>query len=134
MAIGLGTLLILNLLWQYFVYQKFDAQLNELQVSGQTVVAGAEDIPEPPPVVDPSEGSADDDPFSGNADAKATLIVFDDFECPFCAKMHDSVNDVRDIFSDDELKIVFRDFPLSFHEQAMPAAKAASADRLDKGE
>lgn len=65
----------------------------------------------------------------GDQNAPITLTKFSDFQCPFCARAHDSF--VEKVFSDPALKgkvkIVFKHFPLSFHKAARPASKAALA-------
>jgi protein-disulfide isomerase len=51
-------------------------------------------------------------PMRGAKDAKVTLVVYDDFQCPFCSKMH------RELFDDvmktygDRVKVYYKDFPL----------------------
>jgi protein-disulfide isomerase len=68
--------------------------------------------PIPPP--------GDDDHARGPAAAR-TLIVYADFECPFCAALHQRLRAI-------EARIVFRHFPVrSSHPRAWPAACAAEA-------
>lgn len=71
--------------------------------------------------------SADDDPFLGNKNAKVTVIEFSDFQCPFCQRAYsDAVTGIkRDYANTGKVKLVYRDFPLSFHQEAQPAAEAA---------
>jgi protein-disulfide isomerase len=71
--------------------------------------------------------SLDDDPVLGNANAPLTVIEFSDFECPFCGRAFtDAVAGIkRDYVDTGKVKLVYRDFPLSFHPQALPAALAA---------
>jgi protein-disulfide isomerase len=65
----------------------------------------------------------------GNPNAPITLSKFTDFQCPFCARAHETF--VEKIFEDPELKdkvkVVFKHFPLSFHQNAKSASKAALA-------
>ena len=68
--------------------------------------------------------STDDDPFLGSSDAKVTIIEFSDFECPFCARVKSTIHKLKDQFK-GKVKIVYRDFPLSFHSYAKLAAVAA---------
>lgn len=70
------------------------------------------------------EVNADDDPFIGPKDAKVTLIEFSDFECPFCKRAVPVVKELAQTYN-NQIKIVFRDFPLDFHENAKTAAEAA---------
>ncbi|HEX5191574.1 MAG TPA: thioredoxin domain-containing protein [Solirubrobacteraceae bacterium] len=68
--------------------------------------------PIPPP--------GDDDHVRGPRDAR-TLIVYADFECPFCAALHERLRTMP-------ARVVFRHFPVrSSHPRAWPAACAAEA-------
>lgn len=71
--------------------------------------------------------SEDDDPVLGPDDAAITLIEFSDYECPYCTRWHTEVFDrIREDFP-DEIRFVYRDFPLkSIHPNAVPAAEAAN--------
>jgi protein-disulfide isomerase len=64
-------------------------------------------------------------PVRGNPDAKVTVVNFDDFECPFCARMHTTL--MNEIYPEykDKIKIVYKDFPL---EQIHPWAQHAAND------
>ncbi|MGB6421708.1 MAG: thioredoxin domain-containing protein [Anaerolineales bacterium] len=68
-----------------------------------------------------------DNPSLGSEDAPITIIEFSDYECPFCRRWHDEVFDkIRDEYP-DQVRFVYRDFPLtSLHPNAVPAAEAAS--------
>lgn len=80
------------------------------------------------------EVPVDDDPVIGPEDAPITLIEFSDFECPYCRRWHaDVYGRIREEYS-DQVRIVFRDFPLtSIHPNAIPAAEAANcAGEQDK--
>ena len=69
----------------------------------------------------------DGDPAIGPADAPITIIEFSDFECPYCQRWHTEVFErIRNDYP-DEVRIVFRDFPLkSIHPNAVPAAEASN--------
>jgi protein-disulfide isomerase len=62
----------------------------------------------------------------GPADAPVTIVEFSDFECPFCAQAADLVKQITDAYPKD-VRFVFKNYPLPFHKNAMPAAKAAVA-------
>jgi protein-disulfide isomerase len=62
----------------------------------------------------------------GNKSATITITEFSDFQCPYCARLQPTLNDVLKAYP-KEVKLVFKDFPLSFHKQARNAAKAARA-------
>lgn len=63
-------------------------------------------------------------PFIGGKDAKVVIYEFSDFQCPFCARGHESVKQIHQNYG-DKVKIVFRHFPLDFHLEAKPAAIAS---------
>lgn len=62
----------------------------------------------------------------GPSNAPVTMVVFSDFECPFCARNEPAVTYVREQFG-PLLRVVFRNLPLPFHRRAMLAAEAALA-------
>ncbi len=64
----------------------------------------------------------------GPSDAWVTVVEFSDFECPFCARVQGTLAALRTQYG-SSLRIVYRNFPLSFHAMAMPAATAAECAR-----
>jgi protein-disulfide isomerase len=61
-------------------------------------------------------------PVRGNKDAKVTVVVYDDFQCPYCSKMHQTLNDVLKSYG-DRIKLVYKDYPLfEIHPWAERAA------------
>ena len=71
--------------------------------------------------------SVDDDPMLGNPKAKVTLVEFSDFQCPFCRRFwKDTLPQIKKEYIDTgKVKFVYRDYPLSFHPGAQPAAESA---------
>ena len=65
-------------------------------------------------------------PIKGKKDAKIQLIVFSDFQCPFSKRGADTVRALEQKFGSN-LMFVYKNLPLPFHPEAMPAAKAALA-------
>jgi len=62
----------------------------------------------------------------GNADAPVTIVEFSDFQCPYCAKLQTVIEEVLKT-NPDNVKLVFKDFPLSFHQHAKNASIATRA-------
>jgi protein-disulfide isomerase len=58
----------------------------------------------------------------GPADAPVLIVGFDDLECPFCAKMHAELFPALLERYKNQIRIVYRDFPLDQHPWAMRAA------------
>jgi len=65
----------------------------------------------------------------GKKDAPVTIVEFLDFQCPFCARFHKPLAEIIKQYPND-VNYVVKNFPLSFHPQARPAAKAAFAAGL----
>lgn len=74
------------------------------------------------PVEDRSEGAA----IVGPAEASTTLAVFSDFESPLSAKAAAMAHALRSMYPDD-VRVLFKSFPLEFHEDAKLAHEAALA-------
>jgi len=69
--------------------------------------------------------SIDDDPTRGPKDAPVQIVMFSDFQCPFCSRVETTIKQVRDLYG-DKVAVTFRDYPLSFHQNAEKAAEAAN--------
>ncbi len=65
-------------------------------------------------------------PFRGSDKASVTIAVFDDYQCPYCAKLEPQLKQLLERYPQD-VKLVIKQFPLRSHPQAMRAAKAALA-------
>lgn len=66
-------------------------------------------------------------PTRGNKDAKVVAVNFDDFECPFCSRMHQTL--FPELFKEygDKVLFVYKDYPLStIHPWATHAAVDAN--------
>lgn len=72
--------------------------------------------------------STDDDAILGDPKAPVTMIIFGDYECPFCEKQATGVEEQikKNYVETGKVKLVYRDFPLeNIHPEARPAAIAA---------
>ncbi len=80
----------------------------------------------PAAVVD-FEDLLDDDAVKGDDDAPVTIIEWSDFECPFCGRFYsDTLPSIEEQYiKTGKVKLIYRDFPLSFHANAQKAAEAA---------
>ena len=63
-------------------------------------------------------------PGKGGDDAKAVVVEFSDFQCPFCARVSPTMEQIQEEYG-DEVRIVFKHLPLRMHAKA-PAAHAAA--------
>lgn len=70
----------------------------------------------------PEDGS----PIEGPANAKVTVVEFSDMQCPYCIK---SAAMVKEVFekNKDQVRVIYKHFPLSFHDKAKGAHAAARA-------
>lgn len=67
-----------------------------------------------------------DSPFKGGANAAVTIIEFSEFQCPFCSRVTPTMEEIAKTYGDD-VRIVFKHNPLSFHQDAPLASEAAMA-------
>jgi protein-disulfide isomerase len=72
-----------------------------------------------------------DAPVKGPASAPITVVAFSDFQCPFCSRAVPTVKQLETDYA-GKIKIVFKQFPLPFHDKAHLAAEAALAAK-DQG-
>lgn len=69
---------------------------------------------------------SDDDPAIGPIDAPITIVEFSDFQCPYCAQAAPVVQEIINRYG-DQVRFVFRDFPLEdIHPDSVTAALAAA--------
>jgi protein-disulfide isomerase len=67
-----------------------------------------------------------DAPTRGPADAPITIVAFSDFQCPFCARGHETMEQVRALYG-DRVRFVFKHFPLPGHPAGALASRASFA-------
>lgn len=73
-------------------------------------------------------------PIRGNPKAKVSIVVFDDLECPFCARMHEQLFPSTLARYKDQIRVVYKDFPLiDTHPWAMHAAVDANCLAAQNG-
>ncbi|MGZ6123706.1 MAG: DsbA family protein [Myxococcales bacterium] len=86
--------------------------------------------PAPPPAAAPQPQARNvdpgDGPATGSKKPKVTIVEWSDFQCPFCSRVEPTLRQILTTYKDD-VRLVWRNEPLSFHPNAMPAAKAAMA-------
>ncbi len=62
----------------------------------------------------------------GPKDAKVTIVEFTDLQCPYCRMFYPPVKQALSTYPKD-VRLIIKNYPLSFHANARPAAKAAMA-------
>jgi protein-disulfide isomerase len=72
-------------------------------------------------------------PVRGNPNAKVTIVNYDDLECPFCSRMHETL--MQEILPEygDRIKVVYKDFPLPMHPWAQHSANNANCLAAENG-
>ncbi len=85
--------------------------------------------------VEVSSVSFEGEPSAGDSSAKVTVIEYSDYECPFCSKFFsESYGKLKTEYIDTgKINFIFKDFPLGFHDKAIPAAAAANCVLRDLG-
>lgn len=63
-------------------------------------------------------------PSKGPENASVTIVEFSDFECPYCSRVLPTLEQVMARYPED-VRLVYRNFPLRSHSRAGPAAEAA---------
>jgi protein-disulfide isomerase len=80
--------------------------------------------------------SVADSPFIGNRNAPLTMLTFSDFECPFCKSFYNQayLSIKKDYIDTGKVKYVYRNLPLSFHQNAHKEAEAGLCVRDQGGD
>lgn len=139
LATGIGSVSVLALIFLTSLMLKGQS-LGALTAGGSndgakvaavapTPSPAANDQPAPPssPVKAVDEKT---DHIRGNKDAKVTLIEYSDFECPFCLRHLDTINQLLANYKND-VRLIYRHFPLqSLHPEAQKAAEASECASL----
>ena len=103
---------------QALVNQQRQSQVQQVVAELQKQANLKLDLPQPRIQV------AAEGPARGPKDAKVTIVEFSDFECPYCGSAHDTVEQVMNSYA-GKVRLVYRQFPLSFHPHAAKAAEAS---------
>jgi protein-disulfide isomerase len=106
---------------------KIETQLTEL---AKRPAAPAQAARQERPSLDPAEArkiiSVAGAPIRGKADAPITIVEYGDFQCPFCKKSRPTLKQILDTYP-EQVRIIYKHFPLSFHREAMNAHRASLA-------
>jgi len=65
-------------------------------------------------------------PSLGSTNAKIVIVEFSEFQCPYCARITPYLDSLTKA-NPDKIRLVYKNFPLSFHKDAPAAAAAAMA-------
>jgi len=77
----------------------------------------------PTPAPSPSPSPMTERPYRGAAYAPVTIIEYSDFQCPFCSRAAGTMDQLLQEYP-GQIKLIYMNFPLGFHENAQKAAEA----------
>src|SRR5579862_9716791 len=100
-------------------YDQWRLRSGGMAASGEGASAAAWDDSESPIPI------TSKDPMWGKRDAPVTVVVYSDFQCPFCSRVEPTIDQVRTTYGPDKVRMVWKNNPLPFHQNAKPAAEAA---------
>ena len=125
--------------------EKFTALIDEELAKADALVRGgvapaqvydrvqAAAQPPPPPQMKVIPPPTRDNPSRGPANARVVVQFFSDFQCPFCARVRGTLEDLEKAFP-GQIRLVWRNHPLPMHPDAEPAAEAAMEAFRQKGD
>ncbi len=139
-AIVLGLLLVVGGGFAYTMLKDSSVAQNDDDGDGRRAKKKKKKAdPSPTPVSVPRSHTTasvpvdDEDPSWGQHDAPATIVVFSDYQCPYCGRVEGTLSSLKTKYGAKQLRIVWKDFPLPFHKDAKPAHEAARAVFLEGG-
>lgn len=108
-----------------------ESQVRSLQAALQQGQGGAAPSQVPPRPPSPDFTTVHEIPVAhtpviGKKGVPVTIVEFVDFQCPFCARFHSPMAEAVKAFA-GKVNYMVKNYPLPFHPQAKPAAKAAFA-------
>ena len=66
----------------------------------------------------------------GEPTAPLTLEEFADFQCSACASAHPIMKEIRSVYTNKQIRVIFRNYPLPMHDKSYDAAVVAEAAGL----
>ncbi len=132
--ITMTQLIVAALVIMSFLLGSLYTKVQYLEKNGSSKVQVAAVQATPPSVPTQNNGAAQapagkikevtsSDRIRGNPNAKVTLVEYSDFECPFCKRFHPTMQELMKTYG-DKIRWVYRDYPLSFHQNAQKEAEA----------
>ena len=132
--LGQKNIVVAALIIAAFIIGSLYTKVQYLEKNGSTSNAvAAQAIPQAvpaqgqPPAAQAPAGKVkevtDDERIRGNKNAKITLVEYSDYECPFCKRFHPTTQELMKKYG-DKIRLVYRDYPLPFHQNAQKEAEA----------
>ena len=120
-VVGIGVFSLLSL--AILVAMSGDDKDTEEKANSNAIAPTADTAPAGDAVSAEAISITEDDYVFGNPDAEVTFVEFSDFQCPFCSKFHPTMSAFAEA-NKDNIRWIFKHFPLKSHPQAQPAAVA----------
>jgi protein-disulfide isomerase/serine/threonine protein kinase len=117
LVIGFLMLLAVGSVFAFVVAPKYSRHAAKDAGSTAPIVGAWSDSDSPIPV-------SAADPTWGDRTAPVTMVEFSDFQCPFCKRASTTVDELERRYGPSTLRVVWKSYPLSFHNRAEPAAEA----------
>lgn len=73
------------------------------------------------------------DPMWGSRTAPVTIVLYADFQCPFCSRLNTTLDKIRAEYTKEQVRLIWKNEPLPFHNRAKPAAEAGAGVMELKG-
>lgn len=102
------------------IHKKLVAYM-EAQQKGQQARQAEDAFKNPQPLL-----IRDYNPVKGPEDAEITIVDYSEFQCPFCARSRSTMDELSKRY-EGNIRIVYKHYPLPFHDEAVPAGRAAYA-------
>ncbi len=105
-------------MWGYDQHRMNKGEITADNSSTSAAAGGAwDDSDSPVPI-------SSKDPMFGKRDALVTIVQYSDFQCPYCSRVEPTMDQVKSTYG-DKVRVVWKNNPLPFHQNAKPAAEAA---------
>ncbi len=117
---------------QAHTLRRFYTILGIVVIVGVAIIAGTVLSTRQPSAANVAAGSTPLDatlPSKGSADAPVTIVEYADFQCPGCAYFSTQIEAqfTRDYIDTGKVRLLYHDFPLTQHQNAIVSAEAARA-------
>ncbi len=122
---SLIALVVISILFSGYMFTKVQS-LEKKIGSGDSApaVKGEQARQEPKQDLNAIPKVTEKDHILGNKNAKAILVEYSDFECPFCKRFHSTMQEVMKEYG-DKVAWVYRQYPLGFHANAQKESEAS---------
>ncbi|HKR01207.1 MAG TPA: thioredoxin domain-containing protein [Pyrinomonadaceae bacterium] len=126
LAVALGAGLVL---WRSSKQDASTTQPFAETTPTPTPIVAQTPTPNASPTAPPVQAGLGAEHFRGGANAKVTLEEYGDYQCPPCGGLFQELKTIEKEYG-NQIRFVFRHFPLQGHRHAMTAARAAEAAGL----